>query len=162
MPPLSLTFQLPARPCYNARVITYSRNDMERGLASDQALWRKVPASATALLWPLLAIFLGWNPGWWVGLLAMLTLAAASVVLPSRTRLNIYLVDGMERLLRLPVRLAWLLMVWHLGFREPLFPILGQPILGAIAVTLALFLGTMLLTILVRLVTGLLAPPHKP
>lgn len=135
---------------------------MERGLASDQALWRKVPASITALLWPLLAIFLGWNTGWWVGLLAMLTLAAASVVLPPRMRLNVYLVDGLERLLRLPFRLAWLLMVWHLGFREPLFPILGQPMLGAIAVTLALFLSTTLLTILVRLAAGLLARPHRP
>lgn len=135
---------------------------MERGLASDQALWQKVPASITALLWPLLAIFLGWNTGWWVGLLAMLTLAAASVVLPPRMRLNVYLVDGLERLLRLPFRLAWLLMVWHLGFREPLFPILGQPMLGAIAVTLALFLITTLLTILVRLAAGLLARPHRP
>lgn len=135
---------------------------MERGLASDQALWQKVPASITALLWPLLAIFLGWNTGWWVGLMGMLTLSAASVILPSRMRLNVYLVDGLERLLRLPFRLAWLLMVWHLGFREPLFPILGQPMLGAIAVTLALFLSTTLLTILVRLAAGLLARPHRP
>lgn len=149
-------------PCYNARVITYSRNDMERGLASDQALWQKVPASITALLWPLLAIFLGWNTGWWVGLMGMLTLSAASVILPSRMRLNVYLVDGLDSLLRLPFRLAWLLMVWHLGFREPLFPILGQPMLGAIAVTLALFLITTLLTILVRLAAGLLARPHRP
>lgn len=135
---------------------------MERGLASDQALWQKVPASITALLWPLLAIFLGWNTGWWVGLMAMLTLAAASVVLPPRMRLNVYLVDGLDSLLRLPFRLAWLLMVWHLGFRESLFPILGQPMLGAIAVTLALFLITTLLTILVRLAAGLLARPHRP
>ena len=135
---------------------------MERGLASDQALWQKVPASITALLWPLLAIFLGWNTGWWVGLMAMLTLAAASVVLPPRMRLNVYLVDGLDSLLRLPFRLVWLLMVWHLGFREPLFPILGQPVLGAIAVTLTLFLITTLLTILVRLAAGLLARPHRP
>lgn len=135
---------------------------MERGLASDQALWQKVPASITALLWPLLAIFLGWNTGWWVGLMGMLTLSAASVILPSRMRLNVYLVDGLDSLLRLPFRLAWLLMVWHLGFREPLFPILGQPMLGAIAVTLALFLITTLLTILVRLAAGLLARPHRP
>lgn len=140
-------------PCYNGRVITYSRQQMERQLVADQALWRRVPAATTAILWPLEIVLLGWPTGWWAGLATVVALGVASTVVPPHLRANLYLIDLLERLIALPLDLCWLLLAWHLWVREPLFPVFGQPLAGAVVVTASL----VVLTRLVALITRLLA-----
>lgn len=126
---------------------------MERLLVADQTLWRRVPTATSAVLWPVEVLLFGWGIGWWTGLATVVALGVASVALPSRLKVSLYLVDLLERLFRLPLSLGWLLLVWHLGVREPLFPVLGQPLLGSVAVTACLWLLTRLLTLLTRLAT---------
>ena len=126
---------------------------MERLLVADQTLWRRAPTAAGAVLWPVEVLLLGWGTGWWTGLATVVALGVASVALPSRIKVSVYVVDLLERLFRIPLSLGWLLLVWHLGVREPLFPLLGQPLLGAVAATACLWLLTRLLTPLTRLAT---------
>lgn len=124
---------------------------MEKSLIADQALWRRVPASAAAVLWPLEVLLLGWSTGWWVGLLTVALLGSASAVVPPRLKIGIYWIDLLEMVVRLPLDLLWLLLVGHLWLREPLFPLLGQPLAGAIAITLLLWLLTRLVAVGIRL-----------
>lgn len=112
---------------------------MQRELVSDQALWGRVPGSASAVLLPLEALLLGWGTGWWVALITVPVIGMGSVLLPPRLPVSIYAVDLLERLLRLPLRLCWLLLVADLWLREPLLPVFGQPLIGALAATAALF-----------------------
>jgi len=144
--------------CYNGAVITYSRKQIEKELVSDQKLWRRVPAAATAILWSLEVVLLGWGTGWWLGLTTLLLFSAASVVVPPRLRISIYVVDMLDRVVRLPLDLCWLLLVWDLWMREPIFPLLNTPAVGAIGVTLGLFVITRLLSLLTRFATGRLFP----
>jgi len=144
--------------CYNGAVITYSRKQIEKELVSDQKLWRRVPAAAIAILWSLEVVLLGWGTGWWLGLATLLLLSAASVVVPPRLRISIYVVDMLDRVVRLPLDLCWLLLVWDLWMREPIFPLLNTPAVGAIGVTLGLFVITRLISLLTRFATGRLFP----
>jgi hypothetical protein len=123
-----------------AAMITYSQQDMQRQIVSDQRLWKRVPVAAAALLWPLLVMVLGWQTGSVAALAAVLVLGALSVVLPPRLSLNLYLVDLLEKLLRLPLWLGWLVLAWHLSVREPLLLLLGTSIPAALGVTLVAFL----------------------
>ncbi len=123
---------------------------MERQLVADQSLWRRVPAGLGHVLWPLGVALLGWGTGWWAGAAAVAALGVASTLLPPRLRVSVYLVDALDRLLRLPLQLGWLVLVWHLWLREPLFPILGQPLVGALLAAAALWLSTRLLAFLSR------------
>lgn len=127
---------------------------MERELVSDQKFWRRVPAAATAILWPLEVVLLGWGTGSWLGLATLLLLSVASVVVPPRLKISIYLVDLLDHLVTLPLSLFWLLMVWYLWLREPAFAPLGAPAIGAIGATAALFAVTKLLSPLTRLAAG--------
>lgn len=124
---------------------------MQKQLIGDQRLWRRVPGAAAAILWPLEVILLGWDHGWWVGAATVVAVAALSVLLPMRLPVSIYLVDLLESLLRLPLWLGWLLLVWPLSVREPVFTILGQPVAGAIAVAASAWLLTRILTLAARL-----------
>ncbi len=132
-------------------MITYSRQQVERQLIADQTLWGRVPAAAGALLWPLEVVLLGWSVGWWLGAATVIAVSIASTAVPPRLSVSIYLVDLLERAIRLPMDLCWLLLLWHLWLREPLFPIMGQPILGAIAVTASLWVLTRLVAFSTRL-----------
>ena len=131
-------------------MITYSRQDVERQLIADDSLWRRVPAAVSALLWPLEVAILGWATGWWAGILTVIGLAVASTLLPPRLHVSIYLIDLIDRLLQLPLNLCWLGLVCHLWLREPLFTPFGQPLLGALAVTLCLSILARLLAFLSR------------
>ena len=138
------------RPCYNCHVINYSRQDVEKQLVADQALWQRVAFATAALLWPLEVALLGWHLGWWLGAITVVLSCFASVIVPSRLKLNIYWVDLLDRAARLPVDLFWLLLVWHLWMREPIFIVLGQPLFGAILISTLLWLAARLLTIVTR------------
>ncbi len=133
-------------------MITYSRDDMRRQLISDHRLWRRFPGAAIAILWPIETVLLGWETGRWLGPTTVVAVALASEMLPSRLPANIYLVDVLDRLLRLPLGLAWLVLAWHLSVREPVLPVLGFPFAGAAIFTAlawllahVLILGTRLL-----------------
>lgn len=132
-------------------MITYSPQDMQRQLIADQRLWRRLPAAVAAVFWPLEVILLGWSLGWWVGAATVVVLAALSVLVPPRLPINIYFIDLLDRLLGLPLWLGWLLLVWHLSAREPLFVILGQPVVGAIAVAVSGWIVTRILVLASRL-----------
>lgn len=123
-------------------MISYSRQEIERQLVADAALWRRVPTAFSALLWPMEILVLGWSPGSWIGLLTVLLLGIASVVIPPRLRISIYLVDLLDRFVSLPLGVGWLAVIWHLSVREPIFPLLGIPLPGAAAVTGCLWLLT--------------------
>ncbi len=123
---------------------------MEKQLVADQVLWRRVPVAAAPLLWPLAILLLGWGTGWWAGLSTVALLGAASTIVPPRLQVSIYLIDLLERVVRLPLDLLWLLLVWHLWLREPLFPILGQPGLGAIGATALLWALARLIALATR------------
>lgn len=138
-------------PCYNCRVISYSRQQMERQLVADQLFWRRVPAAAAAILWPLEILLLGWGTGWWAGICTVAILGLASTAVPPRLRVNIYLIDLLEHLVAIPLDLCWLATIWHLSVREPLFPVLGQPLVGAVAAAAGLWLLTRLLALATRL-----------
>jgi hypothetical protein len=127
---------------------------MEKLLLADQALWAHLPGSAAAVLWPLEVVLLGWGTGWWTGMLTVVAVGAASVLLPPRLGAGIYAVDLLEWSLKRPLKLAWLLMVWHLWLREPVLPVLGQPLIGAIAITALLLLAARVLSFASRLVAG--------
>lgn len=144
-------FRTHQQPCYNGYMITYSRQQAERQLIADQALWGQVPVAAGALLWPLEVALLGWGVGWWSGAATVIAVSIASTAVPPRLRVSIYLVDLLERAIRLPTGLCWLLLLWHLWLREPLFPLMGQPLLGAIAVTACLWVLTRLVAFSTRL-----------
>ena len=124
---------------------------MQRQLIADQRLWRRLPAAAAAVFWPLEVILLGWSLGWWVGAATVVVLAALSVLVLPRLPINIYFIDLLDRLLALPLWLGWLLLVWHLAAREPLFVILGQPVVGAIAVAVSGWIVTRILVLASRL-----------
>ncbi|HEX2922553.1 MAG TPA: hypothetical protein VHS28_00815 [Chloroflexota bacterium] len=104
---------------------------------------------------------LGWGTGWWVGLITLLLLSVASVVVPPRLKVSIYLVDLLDRFVRLPLGLLWLVLVWYLWLREPVFPLLGAPAIGAVVATAALFALTRLLSPLTRLAAGWLPSGKK-
>ncbi len=123
---------------------------MQRQLVADQTLWRRLPAKAAALFWPVEVVLLGWGAGWWAGLVTVLLLGAASTVLPPRLKVSIYLVDLLERLLRLPLEIGWLLLVWHLWQREPVLAPLGQPLAGAVIAAALFWALTRLLAFLSR------------
>jgi hypothetical protein len=127
---------------------------MERPLLADQALWARLPGFAAAVLWPLEVVLLGWGTGWWTGMLTVVALGAASVLLPRRLGTGMYAVDFLDWVLKRPLQLGWLLMVWHLWLREPVLPVLGQPLVGALAITALLFLVTKLLSLASRLAAG--------
>lgn len=127
---------------------------MERQLVADQALWRRVPTAATALLWPLEILLLGWGTGWWAGMLTVALLGVASATVPPRLKAGIYWIDLLERVVRLPLDLFWLLLIGHLWLREPLFPVLGQPLPGAVAITALLWVLTRLVVLAARLAGG--------
>lgn len=135
-------------------MITYSQQDMQRQIVSDQRLWKRVPRASAALLWPLLVTTLGWQTGSIAALVAVLTLGALSVVLPPRLSVNIYLVDILEKLLRLPLWLGWLVLAWHLSTREPLFLLLGTPIPAALGATLLAFLLALIAALAGRFLAG--------
>ncbi len=124
---------------------------MQKQLIADQRLWGRVPAAASGIVWPLVVVLLGWNPGWWVGMVAVVVIAILTVLLPPRLTVSIYLIDLLERLLRLPLWLGWLLPVWYLSVQEPRFPILGIPVAGAVAVTAIVWLLTRALSLTSRL-----------
>lgn len=126
---------------------------MERLLVSDQALWTRFPTAAGALLWPLQIVLLGWGTGWWTGAATVILLGVASVIGPPRLAVSVYLVDLLEGMLRLPLFLGWLLATWYLWLREPLFPLLGQPLVGAILITALLWATTRVLALLSRFAT---------
>jgi hypothetical protein len=135
-------------------VINYSRKEMERQLLADQTLWARLPGLAAAIVWPLEVLLLGWGTGWWTGALTVVALGFASVLLPGRLGAGIYLVDLLDWSLKWPLKLGWLLMVWHLWLREPVLPVLGQPLVGALAITALLILVTRLLSFASRLAAG--------
>ncbi len=124
---------------------------MQKQLIADQRLWSRLPVAVAAVFWPLEVILLAWSPGWWVGAATVVVLAALSVLAPPRLPMNIYFVDLLERLLRLPLWLGWLLLVWHLSVRQPLFLILGQPVAGAVAVAVSVWIATRVLVFASRL-----------
>jgi hypothetical protein len=124
---------------------------MQRQLIADQRLWRRVPAAMAAILWPLEVLLLGWDAGRWIGAATVVVLAILTVVAPPRLAVSIYLVDLLERLLRLPFTLGWLLLVWHLSAREPIFPILGLPVLGAVVVAASAWLFTRIIAVAFRM-----------
>jgi hypothetical protein len=99
-------------------------------------------------------VLLGWGTGWWTGMLTVVALGAASVLLPRRLGTGMYAVDFLDWVLKRPLQLGWLLMVWHLWLREPVLPVLGQPLVGALAITALLFLVTKLLSFASRLAAG--------
>lgn len=132
-------------------MLSYSRQQIERQLVADQALWRRVPVAAIAILGPLEILLLGWGIGWWTGLITAAALGAASMVAPPRLKVSIYLIDLLDQFVRLPLDLCWLLVVWHLWLREPIFPILDQPLLGAVALSTFLWILTRPLVLLARL-----------
>lgn len=115
---------------------------MQKQLIADQRLWGRVPAATAAILWPVEVILLGWGLGWWTGAATLVVVSVFSVAVPPRLPVNIYLVDLLERLLRLPLWLGWLLLVWHLSVREPLFIIFGQPLAGAAAAAVSAWIAT--------------------
>jgi hypothetical protein len=123
---------------------------MQRQLISDQRLWSRVPAAAGAILWPLEVILLGWDSGRWMGAVTVVVVAALTVLVPPRLKVSIYVIDLVERLLRLPLWLGWMLLIWHLGVREPVLPILGQPAAGAVAIAAAAWLLTRILGLACR------------
>jgi hypothetical protein len=135
-------------------VINYSRKDMERQLLADQALWARLPGFGAAVLWPLQVVLMGWSTGWWIGAGTVVILGIASVLLPRRLGAGIYAADLLDWSLKRPLKLGWLLMVWHLWLREPVLPVLGQPLVGAVAITALLMLATGLLTFASRLAAG--------
>lgn len=121
-------------------MIGYSQEEMKRQLISDQHLWKRLPGALAAILWPLEAILLGWDTARWGGLVTVAIAVVLSSIAPRRLTINLYLLDLADRLLRLPLWLGWLLLVWQLATREPLYPILGVPVAGAILVTLLTWL----------------------
>ena len=127
---------------------------MERQLLADQALWARLPGFVAAILWPVEVALLGWGTGWWTGALTVIALGIASVLLSRRLGAGIYVVDFLDWVLKWPLKLGWLLMVGHLWLREPVLPVLGQPIVGAIAITALLILATSLLSFVSRLAAG--------
>ncbi|MGI5836695.1 MAG: hypothetical protein ACOX87_09425 [Chloroflexota bacterium] len=145
-------FRSTVKPCYNCSVINYSRQNVERQLIADQALWRRVPVAMAALLWPAEVIILGWHTGWWIGALTVVALGFVSAVIPSRLKVNVYLIDLLEQFVRLPLEIGWLLLFWHLWMREPLFPVLGQPLVGALAITVSLWALSRFLAFVTRLI----------
>lgn len=146
-----MPFQATPKPCYNGSVINYSRQDVEKQLIADQALWRRVPVAMAALLWPAEVIILGWHTGWWIGALTVVAVGLLSAVIPPRLKINVYLIDLLEQLVKLPLEIAWLLLTWHLWMREPLFPFIGQPLAGALVVTASLLAMARLLAFTTRL-----------
>ncbi len=126
---------------------------MERQLVADQALWRRVPTALAAILCPLEILLLGWSTGWPTAVLTVVFLSVASISVPQRLRASIYLIDLLEWLISLPLELFWLALVWHLWVREPLFPVLGQPLIGSIATVAALWAATRFLSLAVRFAT---------
>ncbi len=136
-------------------MISYSRQQIERQLVADQALWRKVPPAASAVVFPLEILLLGWDPGWRVGIITVVLLGTASAILPRSLKVSIYLIDLLERVVALPMELCWLLLVWHLSARQPLFPILGQPLAGAVVVTASLWALTRFLSLVSRFASRL-------
>lgn len=132
-------------------MITYSREDMQRQLISDQRLWRRIPGAASAVLWPLEAVFLGWDTAWWAGPATVVVVVLLCTVLPSRLKVSLYLVDVVDGALVLPIWLGWLLLAWDLTVREPLFPIFGVPAAGAVGVTALAWLAARVLTMIVGL-----------
>jgi hypothetical protein len=124
---------------------------MESQLVADEAFWRRVPVAAGNVLWPLEILSFGWTTGWWAGILTVALVGLVSATLPPRLRVSIYLVDLLERLIALPLDLCWLAAIWHLWAQEPLFPILGQPAVGAAAMVIGLWLLTRLLALVTRL-----------
>ncbi len=96
-------------------------------------------------------MLLGWDLGWWLGAVTVAALAAFSVFVPPRLPVNIYLVDLLDGLLRLPLWLGWLLLVWYLSAREPLFAIMGQPVVGAVIVAICGWIATRILVVASRL-----------
>lgn len=135
-------------------MINYSRQEFEQQLVADQALWRRVPIAAGALLWPSEVALLGWDPGWWIGALTVVLAATTSATIPPRLKVSLYLIDLLEQAVRLPLDLCWLLLAWHLWLREPLFPLFGQPVAGALLMALSLRTLTRLLSWVVRFLAG--------
>jgi len=138
-------------------VITYSRHQVQRELTADQALWVRLSTALSTVLWPVEIALLGWGIGWWTGLLTVIALGIGSILLPSRLRINLYLTDLLDRLARLPLVVVWLLLIWHLTEREPIFTILGQPLVGALLVTVALALLTRPVALVSRFATRQIA-----
>lgn len=130
-------------------MITYSREDMQRQLISDQRLWRRIPGAASAILWPFEAILLGWDTARWTGPATVILVAFLCTALPPRVNVSLYLLDLVDSALVLPMWLGWLLLVWHLAAREQLFPILGVPAAGAVLVTAVAWVTARLLTLAV-------------
>ena len=130
-------------------MINYSRRELQTQLTSDQ-VWSRVPAAASALLWPAAILFMGWEPGAWIGALSPVLLGVLSVVVAGKIRMPLMLADVLERLVRPPVWLLWLLVAWHLSVREPLFALLGQPALGGVLLALGLWIASLLLAFLSR------------
>ena len=142
-------------------MITYSRKELERQLVADRGLWRRLPAGLACILWPVEILLLGWHSGWWAGIGTIILLTLLSITIPPRITVNIYLVDLLAGFLGLPLNAGWLLLVWHLGVRETVFPVLGQPLVGAVAVTVVLALATRPLAFLTRLALSRLVREHR-
>ena len=134
-------------------MISYSQEEMQRELISDQRLWKRLPVAAAAILWPIEAILLGWGTASWVGLATVVIAVTLSTSLPAKLSINLYLVDLLEQFLRLPLWLGWLVLVWHLSVREPIYPILGVPAAGAILVTAITWLVAQTVILAVRFAT---------
>lgn len=135
-------------------MITYSRKQMERQLLADQTLWRRLPVSVAAVAWPLEVALLGWSTGLWAGALTVVVAGAASVLVPPRLGGGIYVIDLLAWTLKLPLSLGWLVMLWHLSLREPVLPVLGQPLIGALALTALLWVSSRVLSFASRLGAG--------
>lgn len=131
-------------------MINYSRQDVEKQLIADQVLWRRVPGAIAALLWPVEIALLGWHTGWWVGAITVALLGVVSAAIPPRLRISIYLIDVLEHVVKLPLEIGWLLVSWHLWMREPVFPIFGQPLAGALLVTASLWAMSRILAFTTR------------
>ena len=121
-------------------MISYTQREMQRQLISDQHLWKRLPAAAAAILWPAEAILFGWEAARWTGLATVVIVAMLATAAPPRISINLYLVDLLDRLLRLPLWLGWLLLIWQLSTREPILPVLGAPVIGAVLVTALIWL----------------------
>ncbi len=133
-------------------MISYSRRDMRHQLVSDRRLWKRLPGSAAAVLWPLETILLGWDTARWAGPATVAVVVVLATLLPPRLSISVYVVDLLDQLLRLPLWLVWLLLVWHLSVREPIFQVIGSPpIAGAILATALAWLLARVITLIVGL-----------
>ncbi len=145
-----------------ALVMNYSRQEAERQLTADKLLWSRFPVAVGSILWPLTIATMGWNPGWWIGMAMVALIAMLAVVLPPRTRVNLYLIDLLEWVIGGPLEICWLLLLWHLATRESIFPLLGQPLLGSFLVTILLLMSNRIMVSVTRFLTCRLFVGGRP